>query len=57
MRSVSKSTSSLSGGKSSGVKAKRPKAVYCREADSLPSVFDALDSSDWRERIRGLEEV
>ncbi|CAN0006954.1 unnamed protein product, partial [Laminaria digitata] len=49
-----RSTSPSSRG--NGVK-RRPKAYFCREAELLPAVFAKLDSGDWRERVKGLEEV
>ena len=30
---------------------------HCREAELLPAVYDRLESGDWRERLKGLEEV
>lgn len=48
-----------SGGIGSGSSSKkRPsRAFHCRKAELLPAVFDCLDSGDWRERVKGLEEV
>lgn len=37
---------------------RRPNKVFhCREAELLPAVYARLDSGDWRERLKGLEEV
>lgn len=36
---------------------KRSKVPFCKEVERLPGVFARLDSSDWRERMSGLEEV
>lgn len=47
-----------SGGGGGGTVKRRPnKVVHCREAELLPAVYARLDSGDWRERLKGLEEV
>ena len=46
------------GGGGGGSAKRRPiKVVHCREAELLPAVYARLDSGDWRERVKGLEEV
>lgn len=48
-----------SGGRGSSAKRRSSKAkvFHCREAELLPEVYARLDSGDWRERLKGLEEV
>lgn len=48
-----------SSGRSSSAKRRSSKAkvFHCREAELLPEVYARLDSGDWRERLKGLEEV
>eukprot|EP00904_Undaria_pinnatifida_P006296 jgi/Undpi1/2797/HiC_scaffold_14.g06174.m1 len=40
-----------------GARKRSSKAFFCREAELLPGVFANLDSSDWRERVKGLDEI
>ncbi|CAM9143750.1 unnamed protein product [Ectocarpus fasciculatus] len=48
-----------SGGRGSSAKRRSSKAkvFHCREAELLPEVYARLDSGDWRERLKGLEEA
>ncbi|CAM9098373.1 unnamed protein product [Ectocarpus sp. 4 AP-2014] len=47
------------GGRSSVAKRRSSKAkvFHCREAELLPEVYARLDSGDWKERLKGLEEA
>eukprot|EP00752_Nemacystus_decipiens_P014589 g12992.t1 len=49
--------SSGNGGGGGSVKRRPNKVSHCREAELLPEVFARLDSGDWRERLKGLEEA
>lgn len=56
-RAASKTSTRRGGGGGGSAKRRPHKVLHCREAELLPAVYARLDSADWRERMKGLEEV
>lgn len=56
-RSLRRSSGSGGGGGGGSAKRRPNRVLQGREAELLPAVYARLDSGDWRERLKGLEEV